>query len=113
MEENGPVSAPDNGWRGPVLTRAKGVNRGPSGKETYYNLNMSRVVDAMHSLGFEGEYWIRDDGAKMFGQYILTAANLRKYPRGSLIETSLGTGIVADTGDFTRYGVAVDIAVDW
>lgn len=34
----------------------------------------------------------------MLGEYIIYAANIDKHPYGSLIETSLGTGIVCDTG---------------
>ena len=38
-------------WDGPVLTASAGTINGPSGKETYYNLNMSGVVSIMRSLG--------------------------------------------------------------
>ena len=98
----------------PSLTREGGIFYGPSGKETWYNLNMSTVVDNMHCLGYEGEYWVRGDGVKMFGDYVMCAANLGKHPRGSLLETSLGTAIVCDTGAFVwSSNVAVDIAVAW
>lgn len=81
-------------WKGSVLNRYNGVNRGPSGKETYYNLNMNKIVDAMKRLGVNSEYWVRNDGVKMYGDYIMCAADLSVYPRGSIVETSLGTGIV-------------------
>ncbi len=101
-------------WKGSVLNRYNGVNVGPSGKETYYNLNMNKIVAAMKRLGVNSEYWVRDDGVKMYGDYIMCAADLSVYPRGSIVETSLGTGIVCDTGAFAgRSGIALDIATAW
>ena len=69
-------------WDGPVLTAFAGVNYGPSGKETYYNLDMSGVVSIMRSMGNTDEYWVRDDGCKMLGDYIMVAAGLSAHPRG-------------------------------
>ena len=101
-------------WSGPVLTRESGINYGPSGKESYYNLNMSRIVSMMHDLGYKGEYWVREDGCKMFGDYIMCAANLAVRPRGSLVESSLGTCMVCDTGSFAIGNpTMLDIAVTW
>lgn len=101
-------------WKGSVLNRYNGVNRGPSGKETYYNLNMNKIVDAMKRLGVNSEYWVRNDGVKMYGDYIMCAADLSVYPRGSIVETSLGTGIVCDTGVFVKStGIVLDIATAW
>ena len=97
-----------------VLTASKGVNYYGNQKETYYNLPMEGVISIAKSQGIEGEYWVRDDGCKMYGNYIIVAANLDVYPRGSLVETSLGTGIVLDTGGFaTSNPNQVDIATDW
>ena len=100
---------------GDHLTKSGGVYYGPSGKETYYNLNMNGVVSNAQNMGIEGEYWVREDGCKMYGDYIICAADLNVHPRGSLVESSLGTCIVLDTGGFTTNGsgVALDIAVDW
>lgn len=101
-------------WKGSVLNRYNGVNRGPSGKETYYNLNMNKIVNAMKRLGVNSEYWVRNDGVKMYGDYIMCAADLSVYPRGSIVETSLGTGIVCDTGAFVKStGIVLDIATAW
>lgn len=101
-------------WDGPVLTAFAGTITGPSGKETYYNLNMSGVVSIMRSLGNTDEYWVRDDGVKMLGDYVMVAANLDVHPRGSLVETSLGMGIVCDTGSFASgNSTQLDIAVSW
>lgn len=96
------------------LNGSKGSVNGPSGKETYYNLDMSRIINNMRSKGYTGEYWIRSDGAKMLGDYVMVAANLTNHPRGSLVETSMGTGIVVDTGDFAKKNpTQIDIATNW
>ena len=102
-------------WTGSKLTAYKGVNYGPSGKETYYNLPMNGVISIMRSMGNTDKYWVRSDGCKMLGDYIMVAADLSKHPRGSIIQTSLGEAIVADTGDFVKNGsgVSVDIATAW
>ncbi|MCR5186319.1 MAG: hypothetical protein K6D97_04300 [Clostridia bacterium] len=104
-------------WDGPVLNSYVGVVYGPSGKETYYNLPMGGVIDIMRSIGFDEEsypYWVRDDGCKMLGDYIMVAADLSIRPRGSLIECSLGTAIVCDTGTFIYDDPnQLDIAVTW
>lgn len=107
------ASVPDSGR----LTRELGVFEGPSGKETWYNLPMAGVIDIMRILGYdEGKYpyWTREDGCRMLGNYIIIAAELESRPRGTILETSLGQGIVCDTGAFTRKNpTQIDIAVDW
>ena len=101
-------------WNGEMLTKRDGTVQGPSGKETYYNLNMSRCVSIMKSNGYDGDYWVRSDGCKMFGSYIMVAANLSIRPRGTLVETSRGTGIVVDTGGFAQTNpYQLDVAVNW
>lgn len=101
-------------WHGPVLSRSAGAIYGPSGKETYYNLNMSGVVSIMRSMGNTDEYWVREDGCKMLGDYIMVAANLNLRPRGSIVQTSLGDAIVCDTGGFAkRNPTQIDVAVTW
>lgn len=89
----------------PILTRENGSVEGPSGKETYYNLPMDGVVGIMRDLGYNEEeypYWERADGCKMLGEYIMCAANLDIRPRGTILESSLGTCIVCDTGEFVN-----------
>lgn len=109
-----PMHYENTRWKGPVLTRSRGTITGPSGKETFYNLNMSGVVSIMRRMGNTDEYWVRDDGVKMLGDYVMVAANLDIRPRGSLVETSLGTGIVCDTGGFANKNpYQLDIAVSW
>ncbi len=101
-------------WDGPVLSAWAGTVMGPSGKETYYNLDMSGVVSIMRGMGNNDEYWVREDGCKMLGQYIMCAANLDVHPRGSLVESSLGTCIVCDTGGFAYENpTQLDIATTW
>lgn len=104
-------------WTGPVLTAQAGTIQGPSGKETYYNLPMQGVVRTMRGLGYDAvnwHYWIRSDGVKMFGSYVMCACNLSVHPRGSLVETSLGTGICVDTGGFAKHNpYQIDIATNW
>lgn len=101
-------------WTGSVLTPSAGVNAGPSGKETYYNLPMEGVVSIMRSIGNQDPYWVREDGVKMLGDYVMVAAHLPTRPRGSLIPTSLGMGIVCDTGTFALNNhTQLDIAVNW
>lgn len=97
-----------------VLTASNGVNYYGNQKETYYNLNMDGVISIAQSQGIDGEYWVREDGVKMYGDYVIVAANLDTHPRGTTVETSLGTGIVLDTGGFAASNPnQVDIATDW
>lgn len=101
-------------WNGQVLTPKLGIVEGPSGNESYYNLNMNGVLRIMRSIGNNDEYWLREDGVKMLGKYVMVAANLETRPRGSLIKTTLGMAIVCDTGDFVKKDpMQLDIAVGW
>lgn len=113
-EKEEPEASQSFTWNGSRLTAGSGVNYGPSGKETYYNLDMTGVIYMMRCLGNTDEYWVRSDGCKMLGSYIMIAANLSVHPRGSLVQTSLGTGIVCDTGSFAEEDPnQIDIAVTW
>ena len=80
-------------------------------QETYYDLPMSGV------MGFCGKssYSVREDGVKVDDDgFIIIAANLSRYPRCSVVETSLGAGKVYDTGGFaTGNPEQFDIATDW
>ena len=99
---------------GQRLNRRLGNVYGPSGKETFYNLNMNGVVNIMRGIGNTDPYWIRSDGVKMLGNYVMVAADLRLRPRGSIVDTSLGKAIVCDTGSFVRRNrQQLDIAVAW
>lgn len=111
------TTKPVSSWTGDVLSKSKGVVNGPSGKESYYNLNMTKIVSAMRSAGYSEEeypYWIREDGVKMLGQYVMVAANYEIRPKGTIIESSLGYAIVCDTGGFVkRNPTQIDVAVNW
>jgi len=102
---------------GAGLTKSKGAqywtdSKGVSHRETYYDLNMSVVMQA---CGQGGRYSVRPDGAKVDAQgYIIVAANYSLYPRCSVVETSLGPAKVYDTGGFVaRYPTGFDLATDW
>lgn len=101
----------------PHLTKSGGVFAGPSGKETYYNLPMGRCIQIMRDMGYSVEeypYWIREDGAKMLGEYVMCAAELSSRPKGTILETSLGMAIVVDTGSFAVSNpTMLDMCVDW
>lgn len=113
IEEYEPEPAPE--WSGAVLNPIVGRIQGISGEETYYNLPMDGVLAIMTEYGWEEtDYWIREDGVKMLGDYVMCAANLEIRPRGSIIETTLGTAIVCDTGEFVQENpYQIDIAVNW
>ncbi|MGI5888660.1 MAG: hypothetical protein ACOX6J_04705 [Oscillospiraceae bacterium] len=99
---------------GSALSASRGVAYFQGHKETYYNLDMSVIVSVAHARGIEGEYWINDLGCKMLGDYIMVAANYTVHPYGSLVETSLGMGIVVDTGGFASESpYQIDIATSW
>ena len=101
-------------WDGTQLTKTKGRINGPSGSETYYNMDMTFIIARLQRRGYEGEYWIREDGCKMYGDYIILAADFKTRPIGTILETSLGYGIVADTGGFVEWNpTGIDIATNW
>lgn len=104
-------------YNGEVLNSWLGMIQGPSGTETYYNLPMGGVIGNMRANGFSEEqypYWVRDDGVKMLGDYVMVAADNSIRPIGTLVESSLGTGIVCDTGEFIYTNpYQLDIATDW
>ena len=116
-KENTDKTGRNASWAGRRISRGAGTITGPSGKETYYNLNMSVCVNVMRRMGFSEEeypYEIREDGVKTLGGLVMVAANLSLRPRGSLIETSVGPGIVVDTGGFAkRNATQLDICVNW
>ena len=72
---------------------------------------MSGVLNIMAGLGYTDPYWVRSDGVKMIGNYIMIAADLSNRPKGTIVETSLGLGLVCDTGSLAY--TQSDIAVNW
>ena len=99
------------------LTKERGVFIGPSGRETYYNLPMEGVINVMRGMGYDEErypYWIREDGAKMLGPFVMCAANFETRPRGTILDTSLGEAICVDTGGFVKtHPDGIDLATNW
>lgn len=116
-EEEEKLAVIETSYSGTKLSRSRGTIQGPSGKETYYNLNMTGVVSMMRRMGFsesEYPYNVRADGVKCLGPYVMVAAHLGKRPRGSKVQTSLGTGLVCDTGGFASSNpTQIDVATAW
>lgn len=99
---------------GVILTAQLGRITYDGHMETYYNLNMRYVCKRAAENGIQLDYWVRADGVKMIGPYVIVAADWNIHPYGSEVETSRGTGLVLDTGDFTKDDPStVDIAVTW
>ena len=97
-----------------ILTATLGTVQYNGHKETYYNLPMERVTENARKNGVNGAYWLRDDGVKMYGHYVIVAAPFDVHPYGSIVETSLGEGIVLDTGAFAVTNKnQIDIATGW
>lgn len=106
------------------LTATRGVNiymvnvngRTVQRKETYYDLPMSGVMSiAARECGTAAYYEVRDDGVKVDSEgYVLVAADLGRYSRCTVVETSLGLGRVYDTGSFALSNPEqFDLATDW
>ena len=117
LEREAPKFQLPTTWKGAKSTKANGGVYGPSGQETYYNLPMNNCVANMRKRGYDAKkypVWTRKDGAKMFGHYVMVAANWKIRPLGTVIETSIGWGIVVDTGTFVKDSPrGVDLAVNW
>lgn len=74
-------------------------------KETWCDLNPNNLARLMRKQGIDLDYWIREDGVYMYGDYVMVAADIphmdgtqqaAEYRKGDLVETSLGTGMVVD-----------------
>ena len=75
---------------------------------------MDKCVQIMRDKGYNYDYWVRSDGVKMYGNYVMVAADLSTRPKGTIVETTLGDGIVVDTGTFVETNPSqLDIAVAW
>lgn len=93
-------------------------------RETYYDLKMEVCYNRLWNLKDEEgnllypkeEYPASVDemGFKRFGPYAVVATNWDINPLGTLVNTSAGTAIVADTGAFkATFPTAIDIATNW
>lgn len=117
--ENGPQSdesAYVGNYSGAVLSASAGRIYGPSGAETYYNLDMGGVIANTRAAGVEGDYWVRDDGVKMYGEYVIAACDVTGavHNRYDVVQSSLGAAICLDTGGFASADpYQLDIATTW
>ena len=95
-----------------ILTAKLGTVQFEGHKETWYNLPMKRVIARSDSAtGLSDMYWIREDGVKMYGPWVICAAHPSKI-RYSRIQTSLGEGIILDTHT-AKDTELIDIATTW
>ena len=108
-------TAQSSSYNGQVLSASAGRVSSPAGgTESYYNLEMSQVVANANAQGISGSYWVRADGVKMLGDYVMVAANRNVHPQGSIVQTTLGSGVVVDSGSFSISSPQdLDIAVNW
>lgn len=109
-------SAYAGNYSGAVLSASLGRIYGPSGAETYYNLDMSGVIANTRAAGIEGDYWVRDDGVKMYGEYVIAACDVTGavHNRYDVVQSSLGAAICLDTGGFASADpYQLDIATTW
>lgn len=79
-------------------------------QETWYNLPMQKVLSYREAEGYVIDYWVRKDGCKMNGHYIILAAG-ESVPIGTVIETSRGEGMVLDRHETDEN--VIDIATTW
>ena len=94
-----------------ILTAKLGTVQFEGHKETWYNLNMRKVVQRAKDMGIPAEYHVREDGVKMFGPWVIVAAHPSKI-RYSIVQTSLGEGIILDTHT-AKDTELIDIATVW
>ena len=80
--------------------------------ETWYNMRMTYVCQRAQQIGIQGDYWVRDDGVKMYGPWVIVAANWDIHPYGTVLETSRGYGMVLDTHTADDKEI-IDIATNW
>ena len=82
---------------------------------TYYFKNPEEALKRAKAAGVvEGEYHVREDGVKCIGNYVIVAAPYDTWDYGTCVMTSLGVGVVLDTGSFAQTNKnQIDIAVNW
>lgn len=95
-----------------VLTAVKGINNFMGHEESWYDLDMKNIIEKADQIYGENPYWIREDGVKMYGPYVICASRKERY--GDVVDTSLGRGLILDTGDFVKdHPDRIDIATNW
>ena len=94
-----------------ILTASLGRVTYNGHTETWYDLPMQNVIQRAQDIGIPAESWIREDGVKMFGPWVIVASHPSK-TRYSLVQTSLGEGIILDRHEMPDTEL-YDIATDW
>ena len=94
-----------------ILTASLGRIQYGAHTETWYDLDMSKVVSNAQAAGIPCEYSVREDGVKCFGPWVIVASH-PSVTRYTFVETSLGTGIVLDRHTCPDTDL-IDIATDW
>lgn len=95
-----------------ILTAALGRITYGNHTETWYNLRMNRIVSIADAhFGLNDVYEVREDGVKTYNGFVICAGG-SKVPYGTLVETSLGTGIVLDRHTVNDETL-IDIATAW
>lgn len=97
-----------------MLTARMGtfINTETGFTEKYYNLPMKKVIErADKAMGESNLYWIREDGVKMYGYWVICASH-PSIDRFTIIDTSLGEGIVLDRHQVDDPNL-IDIATTW
>ena len=97
-----------------VLTAKLGTIQYNGHRETWYDLDMSRVIekaDAYYGID-EDAYQVREDGVKTYKGFVICAVD-KSVPYGTFIETSRGIGIALDYHTIKNGKNTVDIATAW
>lgn len=87
-----------------ILTKEKGVNYYNGHRETYYS---QRILPG-HGLNIPGRHVASDGTIRDANGYLCLASS--DYPKGTVVQTSLGPGIVYDSGCASG---TIDIYTDW
>ncbi|MBR2744531.1 MAG: hypothetical protein IKE01_04465 [Clostridia bacterium] len=99
-------------WTGKKLNRVDGIvpaKETPSGyKETWYPWDLHGCLDLM-GYSYDGYDEDCDDGVQRYNGYVMVASpDLNAHPKGSLIPTTLGMGIVVDYCPAGNLDIAVN-----
>ena len=77
-------------------------------------LHCMSVYDTEKEKMYRFDPYNVEDGVKMLGEYVMVAADFSIRPLCTIVPTSLGMGIVVDTGGFVMNNqMQLDIAVAW
>lgn len=96
-----------------VLTAKLGTVQFEGHKETWYDLDMSRITERADTFyGSQGIYAVTEDGIKTYNGLVICAAH-KSVPYGTLVETSRGIGVVLDYHTVAEDKTLIDVATDW